>query len=310
MKEMKFSLWALALLAAGISVSEAQVKVRVNPLSRRMVTVDTPNRRVEVQPTRAKVDVTPTETVATSGPVITQGPVVSEATTGPLILPASEEMVVAEGNELVEVPTTADKSTVTVHKMQDGTTVPSSPNSDANPTPMPPPRMQTNAPSGPPQPIHVESPASVLVHPAPQPGPMYTAPQPGPMYAPTAPQPPMNMGQMGQPYGNPYAGPTEVVYPTAPPPTVVYRPGNEVIEGPTELVQEVPVRIKGDRLRGPTKLYPVRHHYTGATFFIQIPCLPIEDIDDDGRDLEIEFDDGEIEIRFHRDGSATVDYDF
>ncbi len=62
---------------------------------------------------------------------------------------------------------------------------------------------------------------------------------------------------------------------------------------------------------GPTAPFICTHVYTGATFEIQIPAaLTIREIDQGKRSIEIEFEEGEVDVRFHRDGSATVDYEF
>jgi hypothetical protein len=96
--------------------------------------------------------------------------------------------------------------------------------------------------------------------------------------------------------------------PVPPPP----KPMPIVVEdAPAAAASAVPIKFKGELPAGPTSPFVCTHVYTGASLEIQIPAgMTVREIDHGKRSIEIEYEHGEVEIHFHKDGSVTVDYDF
>ncbi|MFO0945790.1 MAG: hypothetical protein U1D30_07585 [Planctomycetota bacterium] len=80
----------------------------------------------------------------------------------------------------------------------------------------------------------------------------------------------------------------------------------------TEVVTPLPdyVKFEGVMPEGPTTEYKVVHPKTGCECMIPIPACGLKEIDPGKWEVELEYENGEIEIEFKRDGHIKVKYEF
>lgn len=71
-----------------------------------------------------------------------------------------------------------------------------------------------------------------------------------------------------------------------------------------------PIEFKGTLPPGPTTEFTVVHPVTGCHYVFPVPACEPEDIDEGRWETEIEYDEGEIEVEFKRDGRIKVKYEF
>ena len=109
----------------------------------------------------------------------------------------------------------------------------------------------------------------------------------------------------------PVVVPSQPVYvaPPAQPPVYVAPPSSTQQSYYTPA--DAMVRYRGDMPSGPVKYYVVRHPYTGANVSFKVPAWrEPRKVEWNKNEFEMKYDRGEVEVRFDRDGSAVVRYDF
>ena len=101
------------------------------------------------------------------------------------------------------------------------------------------------------------------------------------------------------------------VQPVQPPQQLA--PAHVEVPAPSAQVplSSVPIKFEGQLPAGPTKAYTVTQPYTNVNFSVPVPAMvEPRKVDYDKREIELKYENGEIEIEFKRDGSVKVEYDF
>jgi hypothetical protein len=94
--------------------------------------------------------------------------------------------------------------------------------------------------------------------------------------------------------------------PDGPPP-----PAPEVVvESVVEKANVPSIEFDGTLPPGPTTDFTVVHPKTGIQYIFPVPACEPEEIDPGRWETEIEYEDGEIEVEFKRDGRVKVKYEF